>query len=83
MNKVATDFSVLRQRFQHKEEKHGRDSKYRQHQEAVSQHQNEAETRNQVKWRQNSIATNFLGRDRNSDNTRNSVAIRTKTEMLS
>ena len=49
----------------------------------MSQHQNEVATRNQVKRQQNSIETNFLGRDRNSDNKRNNVAIRTKSEMLS
>ena len=43
----------------------------------MSQHQNEAATRNQVKWRQDSIVTDFLGRDRNANNTRNIVAART------
>ena len=44
----------------------------------MSQDQNEAAIRNQVKWRQDFVATNFPGRDRNIDNTRNIVATRTK-----
>ena len=44
----------------------------------MSQDENEAATRNQVKWRQDSVATNFPGRDINADNTRNIVATRTK-----
>ena len=31
---------------------------------------NEAAIRKQAKWRQNSIATEFLGRDRDENNTR-------------
>ena len=53
-----------------------------QHQETMSQHQNEAAIRNQVKWRQESIATDFPGRDRNADNTRNIVAIRTNRKVV-
>ena len=43
----------------------------------MSQHKNEVATRNQVKWRQDSVAIDFPGRDRNADNTRNTVATRT------
>ena len=43
---------------------------------------NEAAIRNQVKWRQDSIATDFLGRDRNTDNTRNIVATRTNRNAV-
>ena len=69
INKVVTDFQC-------------RDKDSNTRKRSLSQHQNEAATRNQVKWRQNSVATNFLGRDRNSENTRNNVSIRTKVEML-
>ena len=43
----------------------------------MSQHKNEAATRNQVKWRKDSVGIDFPGRDRNADNTRNIVATRT------
>ena len=46
------------------------------------QHKNEATTRNQVKWRQDSIATDFPGRDRNADNTRNIVVTRTNKNAI-
>ena len=36
----------------------------------VATSKNEAATRKQAKWRQNSITTNFLGRDRDDNNTR-------------
>ena len=48
----------------------------------MSQHQNEAATRNQVKWRQDSVVTDFPGRDRNADNTRNIVATRTNRNAI-
>ena len=48
----------------------------------MSQHQNEAATRNQVKWRQDLIVTEFPGRDRNVDNTRNIVATRTNKNAI-
>ena len=47
-----------------------------------SHYQNEAATRNQVNWRQDSVATDFLGRDRNADNTRNMVATRTNRHVV-
>ena len=46
------------------------------------QHQNEAATRNQVKWRQDYVAIDFLGRDRNADNTRNIVPTRTNRNVV-
>ena len=48
----------------------------------MSQDQNEAGIRNQVKWRQDSVATDFPGRDRNADNTRNIVATRTNRNAV-
>ena len=42
----------------------------------MSQDQKEAATRNQVQWRQDSVAIDFPGHDRNADNTRNIVAIK-------
>ena len=44
----------------------------------MSQDQNEAVARNQVKWQQDSVAIDFPGRDRNADNTKNIVAKKTK-----
>ena len=46
------------------------------------QDQNEAATRNQVKWLQDSVATDFPSRDRNVDNTRNIVATRTNINVV-
>ena len=43
----------------------------------MSQDQNKAIIRNQVKWRQDSVAIDFTGREKNVDNIRNIVAIRT------
>ena len=48
----------------------------------MSQHENEAATRNQVKWRQDFVATDFLGRDINADNTRNIVVTRTNINVV-
>ena len=44
----------------------------------MSQDQNEAAIRNQVKWRQDFVMIDFPGRDTNADNTRNIVAKTTK-----
>ena len=59
-----------------------RHAKHLQHKSLGHNIKNEAATRKQAKWRQNSIATAFLGRDRD-DKKQDSVTTRTLTEMLS
>ena len=60
----------------------GRDRKHLEYQETMSQDQNEAAIRNQVKWRQDSVATDFPGHNRNANNTRNIVATRTNRNVV-
>ena len=48
----------------------------------MSEHQNEAATRNRVKWRKDPVATDFPGRDRNADNARNIVSTRTNRNVV-
>ena len=63
-------------------DKLGRDRKYLQHQETMSQHRNEVIKINQVKWRQDSIATEFPGHDINADNIE-TLLQQEPTDMLS
>ena len=48
----------------------------------MSQHQNEVAIRNEVKWRQDFVTTDFPSRDKNANNTRNMVATRTDINTI-